>query len=51
MALSAGRSLLRFGAVMTLRERTERLMSVTPEQVAEAASQICSKNLRELTFC
>lgn len=51
MALSAGRSLLRFGTVLTLGERTGQLMDVTPQQVAEAAAQISSDRLRCLTFC
>ncbi len=39
-ALGAGRALLRYGSVMTLRERTDRLMAVTPEEVREAAEAL-----------
>ncbi len=37
-AMAAGRSLLRFGSVLSLRQRTDRLMAVMPEDLARAAA-------------
>lgn len=50
-ALAAGRSLLRFGAVLTLRQRTDRLMAVTPEDIAIAASRLAPSLVSRLSLC
>ena len=51
MALSAGRALLRFGKVPTLRERTDRLMAVTPEELNNVASDLAPNLVSRLSFC
>lgn len=50
-ALAAGRALLRFGSVLTLRERTELLMQVTPEQLRAASEALAPSLMSRLSLC
>lgn len=49
-ALGAGRALLRYGRVTTLRERTELLMAVEPSQMSEAAAAMLPSLVSRLSL-
>ena len=50
MAMRAGRGLLYHGNVATINETIDRIMAVTPAQVAQAASYLAADRLSSLTF-
>ena len=50
-ALSAGRALLRYGSVATLSQRTEMLMSVTADDLLQAASDLAPALISRLSLC
>ncbi|MBR1882371.1 MAG: insulinase family protein [Muribaculaceae bacterium] len=50
LAMHAGRSMLYYNHVSSLREMTERVMAVTPEQVREAARLITEPHTTVLTL-
>ena len=50
MAMRAGRGLLYHGAVATIDETISSIQSVTPEDIAQAASYLSADRLSSLTF-
>ena len=48
--MSAARSVLHYGSVSTAAQVTERIMSVTPEQVRHAAALLAPQSLTSLTL-
>ena len=50
IAMRAGRGLLYHGKAATIDETIERIMQVTPDEIAQAATYLTAERLSSLTY-